>query len=292
MKKKLISAVLCAALAVTSIASASAANTGETANSGLTFDDFAYPQRVVGEVTQPDNYAVLYKTVQFANSSTSLDFLNPNTGDKVYSSLYFDYNNPVSVYLPDPQGYLCLMNGSGNIYTTYNYNKAGGTYQRIRLKLSKFSDDFNANGTYTKTFFDGEPHDYNFTEEYNGIYSSRLVFISGGAITSTAPDRNGMVEIYVSTNLGDETIYMITCKEGLASGGGTTGTQLCGFTVGDVDKNGSVNLADAAAIQKYTLNPAGTALDDLARRNADVDRNGSINLLDAIKVQKYRLGMA
>ena len=286
MKKKLISAVLCAALAVTSIASASAASSSDIANSGLNLDNFDYPKSVVGEVIQPNNYAILYQTSENANPRNAITFI-PNTGEATILRAK-DCNPTASAYLPDPDGYRYMAFSGGNIRNRACFTNAGGAYERIRIKLSDFSNYFNDDGTHTKSFFGGEPHDYNFTKEDNGIYSSNLMFFSGGALTSTAPDSNGMVEIYVSTKLGVETKYIADFSESrVGVGGGASGTAISSLTIGNVDNDSSVMLFDALEIQKYAITKTG--FNSLAQRNADVDRNGKINLLDAINVQKYVL---
>lgn len=90
---------------------------------------------------------------------------------------------------------------------------------------------------------------------------------------------------YLSPTL-NETITKNFCGNH-ASGGGTTGSTFAGFTIGDVDKSGYINLNDAILIQKY--NVGIETFDELSKRNADANRDGKINLKDTLNVQKYNL---
>lgn len=291
MKKRILAAVLSAALAVLSVFSASATDNDKSS-------DKEYDYTIMENTFIPNNFARFFITGNNIDPETGFSIKDPNN-DEVLETIYFDFGSDSKyVYLPNTDGYkysLLIKNksGIGNIYNRLTFSNGSGQYERIRIKLSDYSDYFNENGTYTHETPVGK-HNFTFTKELNGGYRSALVFLSGNAITGVVPNHdNGMAEFYVSTKLGVKTKFMIHCRCDLprsrASLGGSTGQPLIGFTIGDVDKGGSVNLGDAILIQKYAMNPTG--FDKLSQRNADVDRNGSINLLDAIKVQKYRLGM-
>lgn len=287
MKKKLLSTVLCAALAVTSIAPISAANTQEVASS-------AYRYKVIEEAQFSNNKIYLYNYNINHGKSIYVDLRTPDTDERKYY-INFDFNNNTLTSQTIAKGtYSYLVDGGGNIHDRISFNNTGGSYEKIRIKLCDFSSYFNEDGTHTMTLYDNGTHNYNFTNEGNG-YRSSLVCLSGGVFSAVAPDKNGYTYIYVSTKLGQKTYFMTdfaySTVNSSSSGGGTSGSLLFGLTMGDVDKNGSVNLADAIAIQKSVLNSSEKVFDSLSKRNADVDRNGKINLSDAIKVQKYAIGI-
>lgn len=285
MRKKLISAVLCAVLAVTSIASASAAGTESSASSLVHY-------KIVKSLGLSMNHAYFYKSRTNLDSDLEIRLCEPQTNNIVHSQTFdFSDDTIVKKYLIDKKGYDYYINNSGKIDRIYLTN-TGGTYDKIKFKLADFSDYFNTDGTHTMSFLGEDEHNYNFTDEGNG-YSSYLVFLSGSIFSAISPDEYGYVEIYASTKLGEKTVFMtdFSHKDNgyQAEGGGTSGTLLCGFTMGDVDRNGSVNLADAITIQKETLYL--TSFDTLSKRNSDVDDNGRTDLSDAIKLQKYVLGL-
>lgn len=284
MKKKLLSAILCSALAAASIVSTSAVE-ADNPTSGV-----SPSYKIIGETTLPNNFATFF-TFGSNIDPTSGVSLTDNATHTTALKHYFSSPTPsgVSRHLPSASGYslsTLLGSGMGSGSRTLKFVNTGGTYENIRVKLSDFSSYFNDNGTHTKAFFDDAPHDYNFTEEPNG-YSSSLIFFSGGAITAVAPDSNGYAEIYVSTKLGVNTFFTTNFCGNHASGGGTTGSTFAGFTIGDVDKSGYINLNDAILIQKY--NVGMETFDELSKRNADTNRDGKINLKDTLKVQKYNL---
>ncbi|MGN0442465.1 MAG: dockerin type I repeat-containing protein [Acutalibacteraceae bacterium] len=290
MKKKLLSAILCAALAAASIVSASAADT-DNYTSGA-----SYRYKVLGTTELANDYAGFYRScsnpeanlyVQFYKNTASTD-----TRELVYEQpLDFANKTLTKQYLSDQNGYRYLTSWGGNFANKVYPSKAGGTYEKIKVKLSDFSDYFNDNGTYTMNCTRCGNHDYNFSDEGNG-FSSSLIILSGGIFSLVSPDSSGYVEFYISTKLGEDTVFMTDFSHSVSghrsTGGGTVGRDFRGLTIGDVDKNGYVSLNDAIFIQKYQLGMVET-IDELSKRNADANRDGVINLKDTIKVQKYNL---
>ncbi|MGN0455757.1 MAG: dockerin type I repeat-containing protein [Acutalibacteraceae bacterium] len=284
MKKKLLSAILCTALAAVSIVSTSALDADNPA-SGASLN-----YKIIGETTLKNNYATLYTFGSNIDPTSGIS-LTDRANNKAALNHYFSSPAPkgVSKYLPSTSGYslsTSLGSSSGGGSRALKFVNTGGTYEKIRVKLSDFSSYFNSNGTHSMAFFDNPSHDYNFTKE-SSAYTSSLIFFSGGAITAVAPDSNGYAEIYVSTKLGTNTFFTTDFCGNNSCGGGTTGSTFAGFTIGDVDKNGYISLNDAIFIQKY--NVGMETFDELSKRNADTNRDGKINLKDTVKVQKYNL---
>lgn len=287
--KKLISAVLCTALIAVSILSVTAAQTSDDSSVGITLDDFMNDYKVIGEDFIPDNYARLYVSGSQIDPTSGIMFVDNVT--KQESSYLFDFYGSKDVYLPCTAGYehgQLLGNGKGLGSYTLNFNHTGGTYQKVRVNLSKFSDYFSPNGKRTSTL-GGEAHDYNFTKEYDGIHSSSLIVISGGAITAVEPDHYGMAEFYISTQIGQLTFFLTDFRmnKGLTSayGGGTCGQRFYGLTMGDVDKDGFVEIYDATCIQKHIAEI--DTLSGISLRNGDVNRDGKCDIEDVTTIQKY-----
>lgn len=291
--KKLISAVLCTALIAISVLSVAGAQITDDSLTGISFDDFFYEYQVVGEDYIPNNYVRIYKTDNSVDPEAGIRFIDNATGQK--SAQCFDFSGAKDLYLPSSNGYEyehIFHSGCSNGVFLLNFNKTGGTYQKIRVNLSKYSDYFNSHGRRTLTL-GGTTHEFNFSKEFGGEYSSSLIVVSGGAVTAVTPDNNGMAEFYVSTNLGDTTFFttdfLMKAGSTTSSGGGNTGQRFKGLTMGDTDKNAYVEVSDATCIHKHLAEIA--PLSGVALRNADVNRDGKYDITDVTAIQKYLAGV-
>lgn len=287
--KKIISAILCTALIAIGIISADGAETSSDSSIGISFNDFANEYTVVGEDYIPNNCVRLYKESNRIDPQAGIRFIECAGGQQ--STQYFNFPRTKDLYLSSSNGYEyehLLHNGSSNGIFLLNYNKTGGTYQKVRINLKKYTDYFNSHGECTVSL-GGEVHNYNFTKEFDGIHSSSLLVISGGAVSAVSPNHNGMVEFYVSTNIGDITFFTTDFRiekgTNSASGGGVTGQRLPGLTIGDTDKDGYVDIYDATCIQKHLAEIE--LLSGVALRNADVNRDGKYDIADVTVLQKY-----
>ncbi len=279
--KKIVFAIIIVASIVLSVVSVSATELDSSTKESSNYFE------VVEEDEIPDNTVRFYKYGKDIDPSTGVRFVDPDGKEKDVSKT-FNFEEPsVDLELPNPSGYKLwsmLKDTQGGTIKVI-FNSTGGTYQKIRVKLSEYSDYFNDNGTHTQKLIDSV-HDYNFTDEGDGIHYSSLIFVSGGAMTAVAPDKDGMAEIYMSTDIGAETVFMTDFVEkGVGSGGGTTGSSFRGFTMGDVDKNGYVTIQDVTLIQKYICDLED--IDELGLHNADTNNDKSVDIFDATKIQKY-----
>lgn len=271
--KKIISIALCAVMAFISAFSVSA--TTETNNF-----------TVLGTINIPDDTVRLYTYGSGIDPTVRVKL--KDLADSSVETFYFPEQGQVEyIKLPSTAGYEMWthIRGLGGLYSyNINFNNTGGTYEKIRIKLSDFSSYFNEDGTHTSTLGD-ETHTYNFTDEGDG-HSSYLIFVSGGAITFAVPDKNGMVEIYVSTALGERACYTTDFISDPGIGGGIACAALKDLTIGEVIcKGGFVSIVDATLIQKYLV--GSYEFDDTAKRNADVNHDGKINIVDSTEIQKY-----
>lgn len=287
--KKFICAVLCTALIALSVISAVGAEITDDSSTGISFDDFFYEYRVIEEDYIPDNYVRFYKSNYRIDSEAGISFVDCANGQK--STQYFNFLGAKDLYLPSSNGYeyehIFHDSVSSGVFLL-NFNKTGGTYQKIRVNLSKFSNYFNSHGNHTLSL-GGEEFEYDFTKEFEGPHSSSLIIISGGAVNAVTPDRNGMAEFYVSTNIGDITFFTTDFRidRGInsVSGGGVTGQRLPGMTVGDTNKDSYVEIIDATCIQKHLAEVE--TLSGISLRNADVNRDGKYDIADVTAIQKY-----
>lgn len=189
----------------------------------------------------------------------------------------------------------------GNAGMKFNYDSTGGEYVKIRIKLSDyFPYVFNDDGTMTGKLSDGTYKNFDFTYEDFGTDSSGkpcyatsgAYFVSGGAVTSFVPDKNGYAEFYISRQLGVDTGFMAYkyCKleSGVECKTKTTG-KLNGLTCGDTDSSGNITVVDATSVQKYVAGIVKFGKTQLF--NSDVNHDGEISVVDATLIQKYIVGL-
>lgn len=190
----------------------------------------------------------------------------------------------------------------GNAGMKFNYDSTGGEYVKIRIKLSDyFLYVFNDDGTMTGKLSDGTYKNFDFTYENFGTDSSGkpcyatsgAYFVSGGAVTSFVPDKNGYAEFYISRQLGVDTGFMVYkyCKleSGLECKTKTTG-KLNGLTCGDTYPSGNITVVDATSVQKYVVGIVKFGKTQLF--NSDVNHDGEINIVDSTLIQKYIVGLS
>lgn len=168
-----------------------------------------------------------------------------------------------------------------------------GTYQKVRFKLSDFSSYFNSDGSHTITFTD-DTYTYHFglpEKVGDKIYYSSLMFFSGAAFTSVTPDKNGEIELYVSTQIGENTYF--TTDFGITSstsslGGGGNSHSVLPICKGNAKTNkNTVSVEDATYIQLHLAGLLDEELSDLQKFNADVDNDEYITVKDATIIQLY-----
>ena len=103
------------------------------------------------------------------------------------------------------------------------------------------------------------------------------------------PDSKGEVELYVSTNLGEEVVFttkfQCATKNSSGGGGGVTGLSIGGLAIGDCDPNGYLDITDATMIQKYAADLE--KFDSAQKRCGDVSKDGSIDVADATQLQMF-----
>lgn len=197
--------------------------------------------------------------------------------------------------------------GGGSDGTYRSYSKTGGTYRKVRVKLSTFINNeyesiYASDGSVTETDSTYGTHTFRFgdvdiTADGSRYYSGMCVR-SGAAITAVTPNSNGEIEFYLNTAIGSggyvctgfNTIYKH--PDGRTShigGGGSSGSSLHGLEFGDADSSGFVNISDATKIQNAISGK--TTLDSLQQFVSDVNFDNRIDVKDVSAIQKYLAGM-
>ena len=296
--KKITAIAMCGVLTVGSILMTGAVSEDEN------HKDF----EVTGTTQKISNNQIFVTTTGYTeNTDKNFGVKFRTTDEKDYDTWFKDcINSPRFLNLPKGEKFVNYMMTQGhgyfgNVQTFYQFNKTGGEYVKVKIKLSDFSYLFNENGTMTVELSDGSYKDFDFTYEdfgtdSNGVncYAESGVYAtSGGTVTSFAPDKDGYAEIYVSRQLGVDTKVMsyryCRLKDGAHCDYGRIGDTLVGLTCGDTDLGGYISVTDATLVQKYV---AGIEdFDKLQLFNSDVNHDGEISVVDATLIQKYIVGL-
>ena len=295
---------------ITAIAMCGMLTVGSVLMTGAVSEDENHKDFEVTGTTQKISNNQLFVTTTGYTENTDKNFGAKfrTTNEKDYDIWFKDcINAPRFLNLPKGEKFVKYMMTQGhgyfgNVQTFYQFDKTGGEYVKVKIKLSDFSRLFNENGTMTAELRDGSYKDFDFTYEdfgtdSNGVncYAESGVYAtSGGAVTSFAPDKDGYAEIYVSRQLGVDTKVMsyryCRLKDGAHCDYGRIGDTLVGLTCGDTDLSGYISVTDATLVQKYVV-----GIEDFGKLqlfNSDVNHDGEISVVDATLIQKYIVGLS
>ena len=295
---------------ITAIAMCGMLTVGSVLMTGAVSEDENHKDFEVTGTTQKISNNQLFVTTTGYTENTDKNFGAKfrTTNEKDYDIWFKDcINAPRFLNLPKGEKFVKYMMTQGhgyfgNVQTFYQFDKTGGEYVKVKIKLSDFSRLFNENGTMTAELRDGSYKDFDFTYEdfgtdSNGVncYAESGVYAtSGGTVTSFAPDKDGYAEIYVSRQLGVDTKVMsyryCRLKNGANCDYGRIGDTLVGLTCGDTDLNGYISVTDATLVQKYVVGIED--FDKLQLFNSDVNHDGEISVVDATLIQKYIVGLS
>ena len=294
---------------ITAIAMCGVLTVGSVLMTGAVSEDENHKDFEVTGTTQKISNNQLFVTTTGYTENTDKNFGAKfrTTNEKDYDIWFKDcINAPRFLNLPKGEKFVKYMMTQGhgyfgNVQTFYQFDKTGGEYVKVKIKLSDFSRLFNENGTMTAELRDGSYKDFDFTYEdfgtdSNGVncYAESGVYAtSGGTVTSFAPDKDGYAEIYVSRQLGVDTKVMsyryCRLKDGAHCDYGRIGDTLVGLTCGDTDLSGYISVTDATLVQKYVVGIE--VFEKLQLFNSDVNHDGEINVVDATLIQKYIVGL-
>ena len=291
MKKKIIATLLCLTLAFSGTICANAAGKVQPCKGFKLLSQ---------QTTIPDNTVKVYQYGVDSTYSTGIRFIGGDS-EKTYEALFRNsISNPQTIKLPATETYARYTyddHGSGgNIYPSETFKNTGGTYKKVRIKLSEFSDYFNEDGSHTKEvgISTGIYHNFKFRYEDMGDYQYRdssLVFISGGAATGVVPDENGEVELYIYADVCAVTEYMTEysyCQKtssGIMTGGGggTSGSVINKLVFGNVNLEDRVNVNDVTYLQMYLAGMVD--INTLQLFHADSNCDNAIDVADVTNLQ-------
>lgn len=295
---------------ITAIAMCGVLTVGSVLMTGAVSEDENHKDFEVTGTTQKISNNQIFVTTTGYTENTDKNFgaKFQTTEEKDYDIWFKDcINAPKFVNLPKGEKFVKYMMTQGhsyfgNVQTFYQFDKTGGEYVKVKIKLSDFSRLFNENGTMTSELSDGSYKDFDFTYEDFGTDSigvncyaeSGAYATSGGAVTSFAPDKDGYAEIYVSRQLGVDTKVMsyryCRLKDGAHCDYRIIGDTLVGLTCGDTDLSGYISVTDATSVQKYVVGIVKFGKTQLF--NSDVNHDGEISVVDATLIQKYIVGLS
>lgn len=290
--KKTVSIILSFSMLMSTAAlTANASTSDESSVGGHNFS-------VIEETTLNNSQIRLY-TYNFTDNNPEFGIRITDTAINSSKNFYFnDINEFKQINLSSSSimEHCLLLDGGFSGIMEKRYDNLGGTYEKVRMKLSDYNDYFNSDGTHTEVDFNNSfSFNYNFSTQNEGkyTYKSALVFLSGGIFTAVTPSKDGYAEFYVSKNIGEETrfstIFSRISTDSYADIPGANNLYFSYFTMGNanISSNG-VDVTDATAIQSYS---AGLEdFDELQKRNADVTGDGRIDVADTTMIQKYLAG--
>lgn len=174
-----------------------------------------------------------------------------------------------------------VSNVTGNILTP---KTAEG--ETITEKDGKYENaakfDVNATGTQGSQYLLLVLRDQNVPTERNIVYINQAAAGADGKLAFTGSDA-----AYPMTMTGGTYyVYLVgDGKEFSASAPAASFTYEAGYTLGDVDGNGKVNINDALELLNFLAEK--TVLEGNNLKAADVDKTGAVNINDALKLLNY-----
>lgn len=293
---------------ISAIAMCGVLTIGSVLMTGAVSEDENHKDFEVTSTTQKISNNQIFVTTTGYTENTDKNFgaKFQTTEEKDYDIWFKDcINAPRFLNLPKGEKFVKYMMTQGhgyfgNVQTFYKFDKTGGEYVKVKIKLSDFSRLFNENGTMTAELSDGSYKDFDFTYEDFGTDSigancyagSGAYATSGGAVTSFVPDKNGYAELYISRQLGEDTGLMAYKYCRLKNGAEcktTIGGKLNCLTCGDAYPDGNITVGDATSVQKYVVGIVKFGKTQLF--NSDVNHDGEISVVDATLIQKYIVGL-
>lgn len=296
MYLKLAAACVCTAVMIVSTVNAGAASTENELTGSKSSPSFNVLDEKI-EISGNQIYTSAYNVPDSSGYRFVFNSKNRDSHTVQFADLV---KSPSIIDLEPTQDYVFLLysnkgGGTDNVYRSYK--STGGTYRKIRIKLSDFSSRFNSDGSQTKKNSVYGTHVFKFgavETTSNAEFYSALCIRSGAAFTAVTPDENGEVEFYVSTDIGigagyctDFRYKYINENGSITSGsdGGTTGGGLIGLDIGDTDSNGSVNVSDVTKIQMSLARL--DMLNNLQQFTADTNSDGKVSVIDCAYIQMH-----
>ena len=142
--------------------------------------------------------------------------------------------------------------------------------------------DVNATGTQGSQYLLLVLRDQNVPTEQNIVYINQAAAGEDGKLVFTGSD----AAYPMTMTSGTYYVYLVgDGKEFSASAPAASFTYEAGYTLGDVDGNGKVNINDALELLNFLAEK--TVLEGNNLKAADVDKTGAVNINDALKLLNY-----
>lgn len=175
-----------------------------------------------------------------------------------------------------------VSNVTGNILTPKTAEGAEITADTNGKYENAVKFDVNATGTKGSQYLLLVLRDQNVPTEQNIVYINQAAAGEDGKLVFTGSDA-----AYPMTMTGGTYyVYLVgDGKEFSASAPAASFTYEAGYTLGDVDGNGKVNINDALELLNFLAEK--TVLEGNNLKAADVDKTGAVNINDALKLLNY-----
>lgn len=142
--------------------------------------------------------------------------------------------------------------------------------------------DVNATGTQGSQYLLLVLRDQNVPTEQNIVYINQAAAGEDGKLAFTGSD----AAYPMTMTSGTYYVYLVgDGKEFSANAPAASFTYDAGYTLGDVDGNGKVNINDALELLNFLAEK--TVLEGNNLKAADVDKTGAVNINDALKLLNY-----
>lgn len=280
MKKKILSLILCSALAFSGVITANAV---EISPSSFTDLKTQYQLSDTTILTHSYNIEPDYPGKLSYQSYDEKQLIRLNFIEAIETPQMINFNACDKFCLD-----FSLKKEPDSFYNYSSYLKnKGGVYRKVKIKLSDFSDYFTEDGSLifpntdeTKTFTE------NFKKKSNedGTYYNSVLFIKSGAShTAAIPDENGEVEFYLYLNPCEQTRFYCTVELKEEKYTYTPHGFPIEIHFGDVNQSYYVDVNDVTQIQ---LALAGAVdLDNYGKFNADINLDGIRDVKDVTALQ-------
>lgn len=139
--------------------------------------------------------------------------------------------------------------------------------------------DVNATGTQGSQYLLLVLRDQKVPTEQNIVYINQAAAGEDGKLAFTGSDA-----AYPMT-MTSGTYYVYLVGDGKTFAPAASFTYEAGYTLGDVDGNGKVNINDALELLNFLAEK--TVLEGNNLKAADVDKTGAVNINDALKLLNY-----
>lgn len=175
-----------------------------------------------------------------------------------------------------------VSNVTGNILTPKTAADAPITANADGKYENAAKFDVNATGTATSQYLLLVLRDQNVPTERNIVYINQAAAGEDGKLAFTGSD----AAYPMTMTSGTYYVYLVGAdKPFTANVPAASFTYEAGYTLGDVDGNGKVNINDALELLNFLAEK--TVLEGNNLKAADVDKTGAVNINDALKLLNY-----